>query len=175
MPAYYTLATPETVELCKAIVMLCHTDLDSTAAKIDILMAFRDPEGEEPAMVNKGHRLLTKSNVIKLKDRVKGMGDCEILLDGDIWEDLPTDRKRAIIDHALEHFEVKRDSHGEFVYDDLQRPEIKIRNYDRQFSFFDKVASRHRAASIEVNQLKRLFAESEQVYLPYITDEGREE
>lgn len=172
---FFTLATPATHELCQQLVELYHKDLDSAAAKVDIVMAFRDPDGEAPAMEKDGHRILGQASTIKLKDRVKGMGDCEIMLDGDAWDGLPDKQKAALMDHELEHFEVKRDKVGDFIMDDLNRPVIKIRNHDRSFGWFDTIAMRHRSDSMEVHQLRKLFTEEGQVYLPFIKDLADEE
>lgn len=169
---FFTLAPIAIHQLCTKLIELYHSDLDSAAAKVDIVMAFRDPEGEAPAMEKDGHRILGQSSVIKLKDRVKGMGDCEVMLDGDAWDSLPEKQQAALLDHELEHFEVKRDKEGDFIFDDLNRPTIKIRNHDRQFGWFDTVAQRHRSDSMEVHQLQKLFAEAGQIYLPFVDKEG---
>jgi hypothetical protein len=169
---YFALATPATNDLCRKLIYLCHADLDSTAAKVDVVMAYRAPDSEEPAMVERGHRILGKASITKLKDRVKGMGDAEILLDGDMWEELLEKQKAALLDHELYHLEVKRDKTGEFVFDDLNRPLLKIREHDREFGWFDVIAQRHRGESTEIHQLQRLFAEAGQIYLPFVNPEG---
>ena len=169
---YFVLASEEVKNLCQDLVVLYHSDLDSAAAKIDIVFAFRDPDGEEPAMEKEGHRMLGKSSTLSLKDRVKGMGDVEIILDGDAWHDMDLRKRMALLDHQLEHFEVKRDKVGNFIFDDLERPIIKMRNHDRRINFFDNVARRHRSDSMEVHQLQRLFAEAGQIYLPFVDKEG---
>jgi hypothetical protein len=97
------------------------------------------------------------------------------MLDGDAWDGLPDKQKAALMDHELEHFEVKRDKVGDFVMDDLNRPVIKIRHHDRQFGWFDTIAMRHRSDSMEVHQLRKLFTEEGQVYLPFIKDLADEE
>lgn len=168
MPGFFTLATEATKDLCQQLIEKFHIDLDSSGVKVDIVMAFRDPDGEEPAMKKDGHRILGKASLIGLKDRVKGMGDCEILLDGDAWDNFTPELKAAILDHELEHFEAKRDKKGEFVYDDLSRITLKIRAHDRQFGWFDSIAQRHRANSMEIQQLQKLFTEGGATYLPHV-------
>jgi len=169
---YFTLAPAAIHKLCKELVQLYHTDLDSAAVKVDIVMAFHDPEGDSFALEKDGHRCLGIASNITLKNRVKGMGDCEILLDGDAWDGLPDKQKAALLDHELEHFEVKRDKVGNFMFDDLTRPLIKLRPHDRQVGFFDNVARRHRSDSMEVEQLRKMFIEAGQVYLPFVQDLG---
>jgi hypothetical protein len=170
---YFTLATKDTHKLCEELIRKHHPDLDTTAAKVDIVMAFRDPDGEAPAMEKDGHRIYGKASLIGLKDRVKGMGDCEVMLDGDVWEDLADKVKAAILDHELEHFEVKRDKQGDFILDDLSRPTMKIKSHDRQIGWFDTVARRHGAMSMEIMELQKLFNdEAGQTYLPFLKFPG---
>ncbi|MEI7534227.1 MAG: putative metallopeptidase [Verrucomicrobiae bacterium] len=172
---YFTLAPESVHQLCRELIQLYHSDLDSAAVKVDIVMAFRDPDGDTYAMEKDGHRVLGQATTIKLKDRVKGMGDVEIMLDGDAWDGLPQNQKAALLDHELEHFECKRDKVGEFVFDDLVRPVIKLRPHDRQFGWFDNIARRHRSDSMEIDQLRRLFIEAGQIYLPFVKDLGEED
>jgi hypothetical protein len=165
---FFSLAPTDAHKLCQRLIQTYHSDLDSAAVKVDLVLAFRDPEGEAPAMEKDGHRIMGKASILNLKDRVKGMGDCEIILDGDAWDGLPEKQKAALMDHELEHFEVKRDKEGSFLYDDMNRPMLKIRNHDRQFGWFDTVAQRHRSDSLEVAELQRLFTEAGQIYLPFV-------
>jgi len=169
---FFTMAGKEEDRLCKKLIESYHSDLDSTAATVDIVFAFRDPDGEAPAMEKDGHRILGQAKITSLKDRTKGMKDGEIMLDGDAWTGLTDKVKAALMDHELEHFECKRDKEGEFIFDDLNRPVLKMRNHDRQFGWFDTVAQRHRSDSMEILQLQKLFRDSEQIYLPFIDPDG---
>lgn len=168
MPSSYAMAEAEVRELCQELITAFHPDMDSADVKVDLLMAFRDPEGEEPALSKDKNRILGLSKTIGLKDRVKGMGDCEVILDGDAWQSLTLKEKSALLDHQLEHFEVKRDKDGSFVFDDINRPVLKIRPHDRVMRFFDTVASRHREHSIEADQLRSMFMRQHQTYLPFV-------
>ena len=156
---FYTLATPDTVKLCEGVIKKYHPELDTTGAKVDLLMVFRAPDSESPAMEEQRIRVFSKSSVVKLKDRVKGMGDCEIILDGDAWGEKSPQEKIAILDHALASFEVKRDKNGDFIWDDLNRPVIKIKPYSHVIRWHAEVASRQRNYSLEAGALRHLFAE----------------
>lgn len=170
MPASYVTASIAEAQMVSELILNHHSDMDSASVKVDLLFAFRDPEDEKgtPALAKDGHRVLGKSSILGLKDRVKGMGDCEIILDGDAWANLDKDHRAALIDHQLEHFEVRRDKNGDFVWDDIQRPVLKLRPHDRVIRLFDNVAVRHGAASIEVDQLRTMFLKTEQAYLPFV-------
>ena len=169
---YFVLATKEVTKLADQLVRLYHTDMDSIAAKVDVLFCFRAEDSDEPALAKDGSRVLSVSKVTSLKDRVKGMGDVEIILDGDAWGNLDDKGKAALLDHALESFEAKRDKEGDFVLDDIDRPTFRIRPHDRVVRFYDAIAQRHRSDSMEVKQLQRMFAESGQIYLPFIDKSG---
>ncbi len=173
MSAIYSLADKDTEALCQEIVIKFHTDLDSTGATFNIIFALRDTEdeSEKPVLSAKGHRVFGLSKIHGLKERILGLADAEILLDGDAWPRMSKQVKSAVLDHQLQYFEVKRDKDGEFVYDDLQRPVIKLRQTDRSFGWFDAVAERHQEHSMEVIQMRRLFSESGQIYLPFVDAE----
>jgi hypothetical protein len=173
MPAIYSLADKDTELLCDDLVANYHADLDTSGATFNIIFALRDPEdeSEKPVLANKGHRVFGVSKIHSLKERLLGLADAEILLDGDAWPSMNGKAKRAVLDHQLQYFEVKRDKEGEFVYDDLQRPALKMRQSDRSFDWFDSVAERHQEHSMEVIQMRRLFSESGQIYLPFVDSE----
>jgi hypothetical protein len=170
MPAIYSLADKDTELLCEDLVANYHADLDTAGATFNIVFALRDPEDEsdKPVLANKGHRVFGISKIHSLKERLLGLADAEILLDGDAWPSMNGKAKRAALDHQLQYFEVKRDKEGEFVYDDLQRPVLKMRLSDRSYDWFDAVAERHGEHSMEVIQMRRLFTESGQTYLPFV-------
>lgn len=155
--------------MARELMIKYHPDLDSVALKIDFLFVFRDPDGEAPAIMHQGHRALGLGSITKLKDRVKGLGDCEIQIDGDAWPDMPESDKLALLDHELEHFEVRRDKKtGDFQWDDINRPLLKRREHDREFGFFDNIARRHGASSIEVKNLRQMFTEAGHSYTPHL-------
>jgi len=157
MSASFAMADRSVSDICEKIIQQHHTDLDSAEVKIDLLLAFRDPDGEAPAILKDGQRVWGAVKTIGLKDRVKGMGDCEIILDGDAWADMSGLTKVALLDHYLEHFEVKRDKNGDFIFDDINRPVIKMRPHDRIIRLFHSVSRRHGRESIEAIQLKSMF------------------
>lgn len=169
MPTTYQRADEVVADLAGQIIALYHTDLFDVKPKIDYVFAFRDPDAEEPAIVVRGHRVMGQAKINNLKHRALGLGDAEILLDGDAWADMPDNRKRALLDHELEHLEVKRHKKtGEFLYDDLQRPAMKLRDHDREFGFFDNIAGRHGVDSFEIENLRRMFREAGGEYIPGI-------
>lgn len=175
MASTFQKATQVVLDMFDEIIIRHHSALDSVGAKIDVLMAFRDPEGEVPALMLRGHRALGIASLHPLHLRALGLGDALVRLDGDEWADMSEVRKRALVDHELTHFEVKRDKTGDYIYDDLNRPVLKMRLHDREIGWFDDIALRHGMASEEVRQFASLLSdEAGQSYLRFVDSEVAE-
>ena len=170
MPTSYSMAAPPANELCQDIIQKYHVELDSVGVKVDILLAFRDPDSEKPSLGG----IWGISKLINLKDRVKGMGDCEIILDGDACANFSKENWEALLDHQLEHFEVKRDKNGDFIFDDINRPVLKLRPHDRVIRLFHGPAARHGNSSYEAQQLRSMFL-NDPGLLPFVPEEAAHE
>lgn len=156
-----------------------HTMLLTAKAKIDFVFAFGDREDETnrllgPALKKNGLVALGIARKIPLKDRALGRGDAEISLDGDWWEEASADERRALLDHELHHITVKVDDRG-IVTDDLQRPVIQLRKHDYEFGFFNVIAQRHGAASLERQAAKKMMDDAGQFYWPGFTSSHTDE
>ena len=127
-------------------------------AKVDVccLMAFptTDKNGDNtgPPIKFQGYPAAAVVKIIGLKERTDGRADAEICIDGDKWPTLSDSEKDALVDHELEHLELKTDKHGAIVRDDLDRPKLKIRKHDHQFGWFDSIVRRHGRNSLEHQQ-----------------------
>lgn len=144
-----------------------HGELAEMKLKVDALLvkAPTDADGNPtgPALkAGSGYPAAASISIVKLKDRVMGRGDCEILIDGDRYPKWPETQVRAILDHELEHLEFTGN------VDDIGRPKLKLRPHDIEFGWFDSVARRHGDTSVEVMQAKRFFGAKplRQLYLP---------
>ncbi|QDT07973.1 hypothetical protein K227x_64030 [Rubripirellula lacrimiformis] len=144
-----------------------HQPLADFKTVIDILLvrASRDADGQPigPALQGRsGYPAAASVSVTKLKDRVMGRGDAEILIDGDRYTNWTEKTLRAILDHELEHLEFTGN------VDDLGRPKFRLRPHDVEFGWFDSIARRHGDDSGEVLQAKRFFGAQpiRQLYLP---------
>ncbi len=149
-----------------------HAPLLEHGLKIDFLFAratIDEKTGEKtgPALTCHGVSALGVTRKTTLKERVKGMADAEILLDGDWWETAPEEQRRALLDHELFHREIKTKD-GELVTDDLGRPCLKLRKHDYQFGWFRKIAAHHGNASMEAIQAAQILDESGQYFWPQI-------
>ena len=158
--------------MAKTLMIQYHNELFEHEVKIDYLFAFGELDEETseklaPAINHHGWPALGLASRTKLKDRVKGMGDCEILLDGDEWPKMTYAQQLALLDHELEHFELKRDKFGNIEKDDIDRPKLTLREHDRQHGWFDNIAQRHGINSNEVKQFRAIITEAGGSYVPH--------
>lgn len=141
-----------------------HEALHTRDVRVDYMFAFpdRDEEGQaiNDALKHQGVKALGLCRKVSLKDRAKGMGDAEIVLDGDWWQGATTEEARALLDHELHHIAVSQDN------DDLGRPKLKLRKHDHQFGWFKIIAMRHGQASQECQQAKAMMDNAGQLYWP---------
>lgn len=137
--------------------------------KIDYVWAYgaRDEDGKlvGEAIKHHGVKALGLCRIVSLKDRAKGLGDCEIVLDKDWWDTVDDEERRAVIDHELTHLQLKKGT------DDLGRPKLKLRKHDHQFGFFTSVAQRHGQYSQERIQAASMLEEAGQFYWPSLIEQ----
>lgn len=165
--------------VASTLIALYHQDVTDAEVRIDYLFAHgaRDEKTDEivgPAISKDGYEAAGMCRIVNLKDRVKGMGDAEILIDGDLWPKLTADQQQALVDHELAHIEVRRDKAGNILTDDIMRPLLRIRKHDRQMGWFDDIARRHGAASFEVKQFVAIVDEEGQTYMPFVDERVRD-
>ena len=166
----YDHAPPETYERIAALIERFHPDLKKAAIRIDLLMASSDSENAH-AVTCGGYSAYAVVKILGPKERAMGRGDAEIVIDRDEYEAMTPAKRDALLDHELYHLNVKLDRVGQPTRDDYQRPCLKLRKHDRQFGWFDEVARRHGANSIEVQQATQIREEAGQLYLSFTADE----
>jgi hypothetical protein len=147
-----------------------HQLIERHKVKVDYLFAFADTDEDgQPinnALNKNGIRALGLCRKIGLKDRAKGMGDVEILIDHDHWKTIPEAEQRALLDHEMTHIQVCVNQRDEPKLDAIGRPKIKIRKHDVEVGWFASVAQRHGAASIEQIQAKQILDKAGQYFWP---------
>lgn len=93
-----------------------HDRLVDAGVRVAILQARAvvDKNGirKGPAIRHGGYACLATIRIVPTRQRVAGLADAEILVDGDRWPDLSAEERRALIDHELTHIEVKEDDDG---------------------------------------------------------------
>jgi hypothetical protein len=164
--AIFTIANEEQKAMLAKVMKKYHKRLWDIELKVDLLLAFST--SESPALSHGGYPALAKVRIVGLRDRVKGHGDAEIILDGDRIADLASETLEAVLDHELTHLELPLDATNQVKRDDIDRPKLKMRRHDRQFGWFDEVAARWGMDAIESQQLRSVVESAElvQAYLP---------
>jgi hypothetical protein len=173
MSTIYSRAPADVAERAKPLLEKFHFELDQHDVRVDFIFANAslDKAGNKtgPAVSHQGYPAAAIARIVPIKDRVMGRGDCEVVIDNDLWPRLSDEEKDGLLDHELEHFELHLDKYGEPVLDDMDRPKLRMKKHDHQFGWFDNIARRYGLASGEVKQFQMLcFDESGQFYLPFI-------
>lgn len=147
-----------------------HTPLQTHGVRINLLFAYADldtrgnPTG--PAVMAQGYPAHALVRLTSYKDRVKGLGDCEMIIDHAFWEEQPVEVRKALLDHELTHIQVVFDEYDRPQKDKAGRPKLKLRKHDFQVGWFDSVAKRNGVFSIESQQATTFFVQRGQLYLP---------
>lgn len=171
MPTYET-CPPDVRKLSDSILRQfeTHHPLIRAGVKIDLLFAWpKYDEKDRPigdALKKNGVKALGISRVVNLKDRTKGHGDAEILIDGEWWKTATLPEQTALLDHELHHVAVIYNKADILQTDDLGRPKIRLRKHDHDYGWFDVIAERHGKASIECRQARALLDSRGQLYWP---------
>jgi hypothetical protein len=166
--ATYVRADDDLIEHLNHVMQQYHPRLVDVELRVDFLLALRG-ESDEYALTAHGYGALATIRKTNLKDRVKGLGDCELVIDGDHYEEWSERELHALLDHELTHIELVVDKKtGNTKRDDHGRPMVSMRLHDRQMGWFDSVAKRWGDASAEVQQMTELASDWEfvQLYLP---------
>ena len=173
MSISYELAPPEVHDVIRRVMLNHHSGLAEAEVRIDCLFALppldKNGDASGPAVKLGGYPCLAVIRVIALRDRAKGMGDAEIVIDKEEWEVLSEAQRDALIDHEITHLQLRVNEKGAIIRDDLGRPKLTLRLHDHQFGWFDEVAQRHGRDSVEVQQFERFQMHHEQQWLPLVT------
>jgi hypothetical protein len=143
-------------------------DLENSRVRVDVLtIASDDESNEEPVLKLHGYPCAAVVKILGPKDRAKGLGDAEIVIDEIQWNALPRATQAALLHHELYHLELVRNGSGKVKLDEYRRPKLKMRLHDRQFGWFDEVARIHGTASMEVRQASALVLSGKQLYFAF--------
>lgn len=161
-------------ELAKSVLAKhkTHSPLLEAKVQIDYVFAHSDDPDKKPALKMRGHRILGKTRATSLKERTMGRGDAEIVLDGDWWKTASEFVREGLLDHELNHLEVKvKDS--AYDLDDQGRPKLKLRHHDIEVGWFVDVAERNGDFSVERLQAKNIMEISGQLFWPELCAEPK--
>lgn len=154
MSVIYEQAESDVHDLAADIIDRFHPDLRTTekqpGVRLCILMASNDEDSEDPPVKLHGYPCYAVVSIIPYKQRVDKRADVEIIIDASHWEDLPEQRRRALLDHEITHVEVVRDKFGFIKTDDLGRPKLAMKLHDWQIGGFRVICQRYGEDAIDV-------------------------
>lgn len=153
-----------------------HKPLVEAKVKIDFIFAFGERNEKEElvsdALRKYGQRVIAITKKVGEKDRVKGNGDAEIILDHDYWDEADEAIQKAILDQQMHYLEVVKDEEkGAVIRDGAGRPKLKLRKPDVQIQWFKIIAERNTTFSQECIQARSIFDQHGQAFFPWLATE----
>ncbi len=143
---------------------------------IDFLFAYADecpqtglPLG--PAITHHVIAALGLCKIVGYKDRVKGLADVEITIDGQWWNSHDQPDQDALLDHELHHIQVIEEGRTDArraKHDKAGRPKLRCRPHEYEFGWFGVIAARHGLSSREVVQAKQIMEQGGQLFWPQL-------
>jgi hypothetical protein len=157
--ATFIPAEDEVTKLVTACIEQFHLDLKDVGATISVVIAAaqidqKTGELKGPAVTNYGFPAPAMIRVVPSRLRVQGIGDAELVINGDLWDTLPKEQQVALIDNELTKLELRRDGEGHVKRDDYNRPLFRIRKPDWIAYGFDEVVRRHGDNSLVMKHLR---------------------
>lgn len=158
--AYYQNAGEGVLGTVRALIDSYHPDLQLCDVRVGVQFAYatRDANGDPkgPAIKVHGRMAYGKVRKVGLSDRVAGMPDAMIYVDGDIWDTLSPDEQRSLLDHELEHLEIAKDKDENPIAEDDGRPKLKLKPHDLEVGIFESTLQRYGQKGIEARQVQDL-------------------
>jgi hypothetical protein len=165
MGKFYDVASDEVRNRVTALIERFHPDLKASGLTLDLLWA--KSEDDSPAVMLHGYACLAVVRITNAKERTAGRADSEIVIDKERYEKLSELSRDALLDHELFHLTCAKDKFGAFKIDEHHRPLLKMRLHDREFGWFDAIASRHGEHAMEVIQARLFAKDAGQVYFGF--------
>lgn len=166
MAVTYTVCGPDVDKLIGFALNDYHNDLKTAGVSIHAVFAHSYDKYGDPVPAVKVHGIpaAAKIQVTSLEDRVRGVADAKLTIDAHYWEVSSEAQRLALLDHELTHLRLATDENG-IVFDDLNRPELRLRQHDWELTGFAEVVERHGGASVEARQFSRFQDEFGQLSL----------
>lgn len=167
MAKIYAKAPDECTDRVAHIIKCFYPDLKNAGVRIDLLSVASDVEGK-PALTHAGYPAAAVVRATSIKERTKGAGDAEIVIDESLYLGMNDAEKDALLDHEIHHIVLKLDKKTDAVKLDCRgRPKIGMKKHDLQFGWFVEIAKRHGPASGEVQQAARMFIAHKQTLFDF--------
>ena len=170
----YRICEKSVTDLASGLIDEHYPDVEEAKATIRYLFAYgpRDEDGHAtgPAITHNGYVASGLCRVNSLRDRVAGLMDVTILLNGDEWPDWSSERQLAVLDHEIYHVQVQRDKSGRVKIDEAGRPKIRLRKHDIVIGGFHAIIERHGLDAIEAASLQRCGKKHQPLLFPELEE-----
>lgn len=169
--ATFRKADKDICDLVSDVMRQYHKPLHDAGVRVDVLLAHaprneKTDEPKGPAIKLHSYPCLATVRVTSQKERVAGLADVMLVIDGDQWPDLPDAQRDALIDHELAHVVLVL-SEGMPQTDDCFRPKLKSRPHDAQLGVFWDVVERHKQNSLEAVAYRDVHRNFTQLCFPW--------
>ena len=141
-------APAEVTKLGRELITGHYPELDDANVTIGYLFA-------RPAQTTRGQVIAGKVKKTSVEQRLKGLPDCLIIIDGDGWDQWTEEKRRGLLDHELYHIEVCKDNAGQIKYDEAERPKLRMKNHDFEIVGFTEIIERNGEHAIETQELAK--------------------
>jgi len=161
VPRTYKIAGQDVRDVLDTLIARYYAWMANGEVTFDLLLAYgpvnKAGERTAPAIVLHGNRAAMTVRINSLKDRVKGLSDVTIEIDGDDWPGWSAEKRASGLDHELYHIVNHTNADGSPKLDDCGRPYLTLRKHDFHFGGFAEIAGRYRGDAFEVKAVEEAY------------------
>lgn len=134
----------------------------------DVTIFFKWAENpDDVALMFQGYPAAATIKINSYEKRVEGLADCTMTIDKAFWDEASEESQDALLDHELQHIDVRRNKAGAIKYDDANRPCLRLRKHDFQIGGFHSIAKRHGIGALEVQYVEKVNETWKQMELAF--------
>lgn len=123
----------------------------------DVTIFFKFAENpDDVALMFQGYPAAATIKINSYEKRIEGLQDATMTIDKVWWDEASEEMQDALLDHELQHIDVRRNKAGAIKYDDANRPCLRLRKRDFQLGGFHCIAKRHGVDALEVQQVEKV-------------------
>lgn len=169
MPLVYEKAGEAIHQSLVDIMLEHHRELAACEVTVDVLKVAKvDSDGiaDGHALRHNGYAAAATIKIVAPKQRALGQADALVTIDSTTWDVLDEAERVALLDHELEHLQVRSGAIGypvaidadtgelvgKAVLDEQGRPKLLMKLHDWQLGGFKAIAERHGTGALEVQE-----------------------
>lgn len=128
MPKIFADGEAQDYDRLRKVLSLHHSRLIEVSARVSItfVRAFDKDDEPIPSLKFAGANAVALVKLVSPERKLRIPFDAEIKIDGYLWDELTELSKDALIDHELNHLQVKTDANGVPILDDQNNAKLKL-------------------------------------------------